>query len=98
MARAANRKQPSNRLTVEPSKLDLSLEPSADEMRRLVGAALERIVAHIESLPQQKAADVEGALALARSVRESMPEQGTSFEALLALIFDKLAPKSFNTA
>ncbi len=67
-------------------------------MRRLVQGALERIVHHIETLPQQKAADVEGALELARSVREPMPEQGTSYDQLLDLIFDRLAPKSFNTA
>ena len=98
MARRATRKQPSNRLTVHPSGPDLSLEPSPDEMRRLVGAALDRVVAHIESLPLQKAADVEGAVALARSIRESLPEQGSTYEDLLSVIFDQLAPKSFNTA
>jgi aromatic-L-amino-acid decarboxylase len=74
------------------------LEPGPAEMRRLVGAALERIVAHIGSLPLQPAADVEGAADLARSLAEPLPETGTSYEELLHLVFDRAAPKSFNTA
>src|SRR5689334_10128735 len=78
--------------------VDLSLEPNAAEMRRLVEGALARIIEHIETLPRQKAADVEGALEVARSARESLPENGTSYDQLLDLIFNRLAPKSFNTA
>src|SRR6478736_6701789 len=66
------------------------LEPGTEEMRRLVEGALERIVAHIESLPRQKAADVEGAVEIARSVRESLPETGRPYEELLDLLFDRL--------
>ncbi len=74
------------------------LELSGDEMKRLVDAAMERIVAHLDSLPDQKAADLEGATELARSVAEpEPPETGASFESLLDLIFDRLAEKSFNT-
>jgi len=74
------------------------LEPGAAEMRRLVQAALDRIVAHVESLPGQPAADVAGAAELARSLAEPMPETGTAFESLLDLLFDRAVPKSFNTA
>ena len=52
------------------------LEPSAAEMRRLVEAALERIVAHIESLPRQPAADVDGAAELARSLSAAAARGG----------------------
>jgi len=48
-----------------------------------VEGALERIVAHVESLPVQPAADIEGAVELARSVRESLPERGEAYEKLL---------------
>src|SRR5438552_10744328 len=78
--------------------IDRSLEPSADEMRALVDGALSRIIEHLESLPRQPAANVEGGVELARQVRERMPEKGESYEKLLALIFDRLAPNSFNTA
>ena len=42
------------------------LEPDAAEMHRLVGDAMERIVAHIVSLPSQPASNVEGATDRAR--------------------------------
>ncbi len=74
------------------------LELSRAEMKRLVDAAMERIFEHIDSLPDQPAADLEGATALARSVAEpEPPESGVPFEQLLDLIFDRLAEKSFNT-
>jgi aromatic-L-amino-acid decarboxylase len=75
------------------------LELSAPEMRRLVQLALERLVAHVESLPRQPSADVAGAAEVARSLREPLPpEEGAPFEALLELLFDRAVPKSFNTA
>jgi aromatic-L-amino-acid decarboxylase len=80
------------------AKTAYPLEPSRAEMRALVDGALRRIIEHVSSLPEQKAADVEGAVALARSVRERMPERGVSYEKLLGLVFNRLAPKSFNTA
>jgi aromatic-L-amino-acid decarboxylase len=73
------------------------LELSGDAMRTLVDQAMERIVKHIESLPSQPVSDVSGGENLARSVAEGMPEQGTPFQALLDLFFDRLVPKSFNT-
>src|SRR5260370_27858535 len=77
---------------------DRSLEPSAADMRRLVEGALARVIQHIESLPSQPACDVEGGVELARSLRESGPENAVAYAELLRLIFDPPAPKSFNTA
>src|SRR5262249_7215328 len=75
-----------------------ALEISSAELRRMIAAATERIVGYIESLPRQPSADPEGGAALARSLRETMPETGRPFEELLALLFDKVIPKGFNTA
>jgi aromatic-L-amino-acid/L-tryptophan decarboxylase len=74
------------------------LEPTGDEMRRMIAAATERIVAHIESLPAQRASDLEGADALARSVAEPLPREGAPLEPLLDRLFGELVPKSLNTA
>ena len=94
--RARTTKKPSAHPPIRPSAHEL--EPGAREMRRLVSDALDRIVTHIESLPRQKAADVEGAVELARAAREGLPETGRPYEELLDLLFDRLGPKSFNTA
>jgi aromatic-L-amino-acid decarboxylase len=67
-------------------------------MRRLVEAALDRIVPHIESLPAQPAAALKGAVALSRSLVEPLPETGTPFPVLLNLLFARAIPASFNTA
>lgn len=77
---------------------DYPLEPSADEMRALVGAALDRIVAHIESLPRQPVSDTSGGFELARSLVEPMPEAGAPVSDLLDLIFDRAVKPAFNTA
>ncbi|MGE0679573.1 MAG: aspartate aminotransferase family protein [Candidatus Binatia bacterium] len=77
---------------------DLTLELSAEEMRRLVTQAMEHIVAHVISLPQQPSADVEGGVELARTLVEPLPTQGQSVSELLELLFARVIPKSFNTA
>ena len=74
------------------------LEPSAVEMRRLVDQAMERIVAHVTSLPDQPAHHLDGAEDLARSLREPLPERGSAYEELLDFLFDQAIPVSFNTA
>src|SRR5262249_38395003 len=61
-------------------------------------SAAERILKHIASLPEQPSADVEGGAALARSLAEPLPETGTDAEELLDLLFERVIPKSFNTA
>jgi aromatic-L-amino-acid/L-tryptophan decarboxylase len=74
------------------------LEPDAGEMRALVDAAMQRIVAHIESLPSQPAMNVEGATEFARTLIEPLPQRGQSYEALLDFLFDEAIPRSFTAA
>ncbi len=74
------------------------LEPNATEMHRLVDEAMRRIVAHIESLPSQPAANTEGAAEIARTLIEPLPERGTAYEKLLDFLFDEAIPRTFNTA
>src|SRR5262245_52890760 len=77
---------------------DLTLELSPEQMRALVAQALEHVVAHIESLPQQPAADSEGGTEMARGLVEPLPEHGQPYAELLTLLFQRVIPKSFNTA
>src|SRR5262245_61808722 len=77
---------------------DTTLELTPDEMRRLVMQALEHIVAHVESLPQQPAVSIEGGAEAARSFVEPLPEHGQSSAELLTQLFERAIPKSFNTA
>ena len=67
-------------------------------MRGLVEAALERIVAHISSLPSQAMSDTRGGLELARSLSEAMPETGTPVPELLDLLFDRAVKPTYTTA
>ena len=85
--------------TPPPFPADTTLELSAAEMERLVRLATTRIVAHVDSLPAQRAADTEGAAALSRDlVERDPPETGVPAEELLDLLFDRAIPKSFNAA
>ena len=77
---------------------DRTLELSGDALRSLIEAAARRIVAHVGSLAEQPSADTEGGAALARSLVEPIPEAGRPADELLELLFDRVVPKSFNTA
>jgi aromatic-L-amino-acid/L-tryptophan decarboxylase len=74
------------------------LEPDANEMHRLVDEAMQRIVAHIESLPSQPAINVDGATEYARTLIEPLPREGQPFESLLDFLFHEAIPRSFNAA
>jgi aromatic-L-amino-acid/L-tryptophan decarboxylase len=74
------------------------LELSGAELRRLVEAAMDRIAPHLDSLPRQPAADVEGGAALARSLVEPLPERPAPLAEVLELLFERAVPKSFNAA
>ncbi|HEX3525851.1 MAG TPA: aminotransferase class I/II-fold pyridoxal phosphate-dependent enzyme [Thermoanaerobaculia bacterium] len=74
------------------------LELSPDEMKSLVRAAVDHIVRHVETLPEQPATHTRGGARLARSLAESLPEEGTPAGKLLDLIFRKAVPRSLNTA
>jgi aromatic-L-amino-acid/L-tryptophan decarboxylase len=80
------------------NEADRTLELSSAELRRLIEAATERILAYIESLPRQPSASPEGGAELARSLREPLPETGRAAGELLDLLFEKVIPKGFNTA
>jgi len=74
------------------------LELGSDELRRMVDAAMERVVAHLESLPQQPLSYTTGGEELARSLREDkLPEEATPFTDLLATVFDQGLQKTYNT-
>ena len=72
------------------------LEPDGKEMHRLVDEAMKRIVAHVESLPQQPSANVDGAIDYARTLIEPLPRHGVAYETLLDQLFDEYIPRSFN--
>ncbi len=59
---------------------------------------MARIVPHVASLGEQPAADVEHAAEAARALVAPMPRTGRPFEELLALLFERAVPQSFNTA
>lgn len=86
-----------DRMTPPPAAFPLEL--SSDDMRALLDAARDRLVAHVASLPEQPAADVEGGAGLARALFEPVaPEAPTPAGELLDLLFERAVPKSFNTA
>ena len=72
------------------------LEPDGAEMRRLVDLAMQRIVPHIESLPQQPAHNTEGAAEFARTLIEPLPQKGEAYETILDRLFEEYIPRSFN--
>ena len=76
-----------------PSPLELS--PKA--MRELLDLAAERVVAHVESLPDQPTVDTDGGVELSRSLMEPAPESGEPAGALLDRLFSVIVPKSLNT-
>jgi aromatic-L-amino-acid decarboxylase len=68
-------------------------------MREMVDRAMERIVEHVASLPEQPMHATAGGKKLARSLRAfEMPERGQPFEKLLRLLFGRVIPASFNAA
>ena len=73
------------------------LELDGAALRRMILLATERVARFVDMLPGQPAADVGGGAELARSLVEGLPERGTPFEDLLALLFDRVVPKAFNT-
>jgi len=75
---------------------DLELDGAA--MRDVVDATMQRIVAHIASLPEQAAGDTTGGAELAHSFVEAPHEEAGSLDAVLRALFERAIPKSFNCA
>lgn len=82
----------------EAPAADRTLELSSESFRDMVEAATEKIIAYVESLPQQPSAETEGSAELARSLVEPLPESGRPYEELLDLLFEKVVRKGFGTA
>lgn len=80
----------------EPSKPH-PLEPSPAEFRALVDAAADRIARYLEALPRMSSALPSVGAALAREIRQGMPETGSPLEPILDLLFDRVIPASFCT-
>jgi len=74
------------------------LELDGATMRARIDACMDRIAAHIESLPEQDVGYDQDGAAKAQKLIESVPEQGTSLDDLLDIVFDRAVPESFNTA
>jgi len=74
------------------------LELSGADLRDLMEDVLDRVAAHVDSLPAQPAHDLEGAEALARALAEPAPEGAAPPAEVLDLLFDRAVPTSFTTA
>jgi aromatic-L-amino-acid decarboxylase len=88
--------RPANDVTSDGRDYPLELDTAA--MRGLVEATMERIVAHISSLPRQALSNTRGGLELAHSLAEPLPEAGTPATELLDLLFDHAVKPTYNTA
>ncbi len=75
------------------------LELTADEMRRIGHATVERLVDHVLSLETQPARGNVHAADLCRRLREPVPERGVAYEPLLdRLLVSGWVPRSFTSS
>jgi len=81
-----------------PPPAERTLEPSAEEMRRLVERAMERIVTHVQTLAEQPMTYDRPPAEIAGEWVQPLPETGRSFEEILDLLFDQALPASYNSA
>jgi aromatic-L-amino-acid decarboxylase len=58
---------------------------------------MDRICGELRELPTRPACVTEGGAELARSLREPLPRTGSPLPELLATIFDRALPVSYNT-
>ncbi|MFD1645255.1 pyridoxal phosphate-dependent decarboxylase family protein [Haloarchaeobius litoreus] len=74
---------------------DRSLELTREEMADMVSATTDRVLEHIESLPDQPAANVRVDDRF-EHLREQVPEEPTPLAELLDLLFEDAIPYSIN--
>jgi aromatic-L-amino-acid decarboxylase len=75
-----------------------ALEPTAGQKREMGEAALEYLIEFLEGLEQAPASNLEDALAFARTLREPVPEEGSSdFAGVLGKV-KEAATHGFETA
>jgi aromatic-L-amino-acid decarboxylase len=75
-----------------------NLELTPGEMREFAEAVVSRVIAHIESLPEQPASGDVAAEALCASMREPPTDDPTPFDTLLDSLFERWIPRSFTAA
>lgn len=75
---------------------NLELSPAA--MLRMGEACLRAVVDHIAVLPNSPRSNLDNIVAIAKSLREPLPETGTDFESLLNFLMQRVIPVSINTA
>jgi aromatic-L-amino-acid decarboxylase len=74
------------------------LELDEAGLRGLVAAAMDQICAQLQGLAEQPACVTEGGAELARSLREPLPRGPSPVAEVLATLFERALPVSFNTA
>lgn len=88
----------SNRSAEDATGSNHPLELSEQTLRTMVEGAMERIVEHLGTLPEQSMSYTEGAAAVAAGLRRELPAHGRPYAELLAEIFDRGLARSYNTA
>ncbi|MCI0732494.1 MAG: aminotransferase class V-fold PLP-dependent enzyme [Methylococcaceae bacterium] len=74
------------------------LELDSKLVREISGYVTEKIIAYLDSLPQQPVSDLEGADQLIADLTEALPESGEAFRNLIDRIFDQAVTKGYNSA
>ncbi|MGH8559299.1 MAG: pyridoxal phosphate-dependent decarboxylase family protein [Methylococcales bacterium] len=75
-----------------PLELDSSL------VREISNYVTGKMIAHLESLPQQPVSDFEGTDELIASLAEALPESGEAYRKLIDRVFDEALTKGYNSA
>jgi aromatic-L-amino-acid decarboxylase len=75
----------------------MPFEFSAEQMRAMADAVIERCIEHIASVEQQPSCGDIDAAALCRTLREPAPERGVALEPLLDQLFRDWIPRSLTT-
>ncbi len=74
------------------------LELDSKLVRELSSYVTEKIIAHLESLPQQPVSDFEGTGELITKLTETLPESGVDYRNLVDQVFDETQTKGYNSA
>ena len=69
-----------------------SLDPDADEMRRLGYALIDRVVEHLSSLPDQRVARSGDRVEFSALVDEPLPQASSSLDSCLDFFFERVLP------
>src|SRR5439155_11969664 len=80
-----------------PQSKKMPFEFSAEQMRAMADAVIDRCIEHIASVAQQPSCGDIDAAALCRTLREPAPEHGVALEPLLDQLFRDWIPRSLTT-